>query len=129
MTLNYVQNWKRYTELITYRMLHPWLAVDALWKLHPLNSEYQCIVSLLNKFADSLLSNHLSKSKLILTHNAEVDDSQEVTFVDELINAGYTQEEVHDEILSMLFGVCITSIQYFHGYFLKVFLKYVYLLF
>lgn len=110
--MSYVQNWKRYTELITYRMLHPWLAIDFLWKLHPLHTEYQYIVRQLNKFADNLLVNHISKSQKGVSpqppeiHNS---NSQKGMFVAELINAGYSEDEVHAEILSMLFGVCKTN--------------------
>lgn len=101
-SLEYVQSWKRFTEITTNRILHPWLGFPLVWKMHPEKKLIDAEIGKVEKFANTLIDRHIHQMN---NTPVNVDKAPSKTLISELLNLNYSRKEIRSEVVAMLFAV------------------------
>ncbi|CAL8128733.1 unnamed protein product [Orchesella dallaii] len=99
---NFLSNFKRYTEITSYRILHPWLAVRFIWRFHPLSTQLNSAIAGLNKFAQTIIHMHIRKTN---DKKNEVEQVENRSIISQMLNVNSSFKEIQTEVTTMLFAV------------------------
>ncbi|ODM93489.1 putative cytochrome P450 4aa1, partial [Orchesella cincta] len=102
----FVTNFKRYTEILCYRILHPWLTIGFIWKFHPLSTEFDAAIKGMNSFADLLIMNHMAKvsTEGKEVNNATLDEKETNCLISQMLQVNASFKEILTEVTTMLFA-------------------------
>ncbi|CAL8148598.1 unnamed protein product [Orchesella dallaii] len=113
------QTWK---ECLLTRIEKPWFLVDLLWKLHPRAKEHDNAIASMNSFAKQRIKEQRLRRVSTSTPKEETrvedNNSEECRCtLDELMDAGVSDEEIVHEINTLLFGGHETTATTIHFFF------------
>ncbi|ODM97532.1 putative cytochrome P450 4aa1, partial [Orchesella cincta] len=100
-TDRFVKSFKRYTEILSHRILNPWLTIRFFWKFHPLSTEFDEAIKGMNSFAHILIQNHMAKKS---TQANELHEKEDHCLVSQMLENNASFEEIQTEVTTMLFA-------------------------
>ncbi|KAJ2948814.1 hypothetical protein O0L34_g8074 [Tuta absoluta] len=96
----FAESLEEMTFLIGERCLKPWLQVDCLYKLTPAYKKFQKIMDFVNKTVDKILQS--TKKRLMQEKTSTNQNPTAVrSIAEQLLNVGYSDEEMREEALSV----------------------------
>ncbi|ODN05221.1 Cytochrome P450 4C1 [Orchesella cincta] len=113
---HHFQKWK---ECLLARIEKPWFLLDLLWKFHPMSRDHDNAITHMNAFAIQRLQEHKERRELLAkTESTDLQSSEEFRCtLDEMMDAGVSDEEIVHEINTLLFGGHETTATTIHFFF------------
>ncbi|ODM88373.1 Cytochrome P450 4c21 [Orchesella cincta] len=113
---SYHHDFKTWKECMISRLEQPWLLVELLWKLHPLKRKHDQAIERMDAFARRRLAEYkLKKQEKIKGICGNSDEVRNT--LDELTEAGATDEDIVHELNTLFFGGHETSATTTHFFF------------
>lgn len=101
----YHHNFQIWKEAVVNRVLKPWLLLNPIWMWNPLKKKHDKAVEEMFEFARRRLEKHRLDRQQPPSVNDDANSSSFRSVLDELVDAGVDDQQILDEVNTMLFGV------------------------